>query len=181
MKIQRREKYGIVLDFLPHGHPFKGERSPVAQLLGQDFFTLLEVAPKRDVVLKQGDMVYLGPDKRDKIHHVLGRISANDLTQTAKIELERFVTDLVDKKKDFFIGFFNKSGPISMRLHQLELLPGIGKRHMWKILEERKATPFKSFDEIKERVELIPDPKKMIIKRIIEEMSETDKYRIFVG
>lgn len=181
MRIQRREKYGIVLDFLPHGHPFKGERNPVAQILGQDFFTLLEVAPKRDINLKQGDMVYLGPDKRDKIHHVLGRISSLDLTQTAKIELEHFVTDLVEKKKEFFINFFNKSGPISMRLHQLELLPGIGKRHMWKILDERKTDPFKSFDDIKSRVELIPDPKKMIIKRIIDEMSETDKYKIFVG
>lgn len=181
MRMQRREKYGIVLDFLPHGRPFKGERTPVAQVLGQDFFTLLEVAPKRDVQLKQGDLVYLGPDKRDKIHHVLGRISTRDLTQAAKIELESFTTQLVDKKKEFFVNFFNKSGPISMRLHQLELLPGIGKRHMWKILEERKKDPFSSFDDIKKRVELIPDPKKMIIKRIIDEMSDMDKYKIFVG
>lgn len=179
--IQRREKYAMVLDFLPHGHPFKDQRNPVAQVLGQEFFTLLEVVPKKDIALKQGDIVYLGPDKRDKIHHVLGRISISDLTQAGKIELENHVAQLVEKKNDYFLRFFNEAGPVSMRLHQLELLPGIGKRHMWKLLEERKQDKFKSFDDIKKRIELIPDPKKMIIKRIMEEMSNTDKYKLFVG
>ena len=142
LRQQRREKYGIVLDFLPHGHPLKGQRNPVAQVLGEDYFVLLEVIPKKEVRLKQGDKVYLGPDKRDKIHHIIGKINLSELTQTAKMELEIYVGELVDLKKEFFISFFNKAGPITMRLHQLELLPGIGKKHMWKIIEERKCIKY---------------------------------------
>jgi putative nucleotide binding protein len=181
LRQQRREKYGIVLDFLPHGHPLKGQRNPVAQVLGEDYFVLLEVMPKKDVALRQGDKVYLGPDRRDKIHHIMGKVNLSELTQTAKMELEIFVDKLVEGKKEFFIGFFNKAGPITMRLHQLELLPGVGKKHMWKILEERKEKQFESFEDIKKRIELIPDPKKLIIKRILEEMEGTDKYKLFVG
>ena len=66
-----------------------------------------------------------------------------------------------------------------MRMHTLELLPGLGKKHMWVILEERQIKPFESFQDIKERVKLLPDPKMSIIKRIIKELEGNEKYRIF--
>jgi len=65
-------------------------------------------------------------------------------------------------------------------LHQLELLPGVGKRHLWAIITERKKKPFKSFDELKDRVPLLPNPEKLIVKRILGELQDVDKYRIFV-
>ena len=42
------------------------------------------------------------------------------------------------------IEFFNKAAPLTTRMHQLELLPGLGKKHMWEIIEERKDKPFES-------------------------------------
>ena len=63
-------------------------------------------------------------------------------------------------------------------MHQLELLPGMGKKHMWEIIEARKE-PFKNFDDIKKRIKLMPDPKKLIVKRILAEISGTEKHRIF--
>ena len=64
-------------------------------------------------------------------------------------------------------------------MHQLELLPGLGKKHMWEIIEERKDKPFESFDDIKKRVKLMPDPEKAIIKRIISEIQGKEKHKIF--
>ncbi len=52
--------------------------------------------------------------------------------------------------------------------------------HLWAIIDERKSKPFESFTEIKKRVPLLPDPEKMVIKRIIGEMEDKDKYRVFV-
>ena len=77
------------------------------------------------------------------------------------------------------IDFFNKAGPINMRLHQMELLPGIGKKHTTMILEERDIEPFKSFEDIKNRVKLVPDPKKTIMRRIYVELNNEDKHRLF--
>ena len=52
---------------------------------------------------------------------------------------------------------------------------------MWKILEEREERPFESFDDIKKRVDFLPDPKKTIVKRLIFEFEDGDKYKLFVN
>lgn len=176
-----REEYGTVLDFLQHGHSFSQERGAVAQVLGEKYLVLLEVVPRKEIFLKPGDRVYLGPDRRDQIHHIAGRIRMDKLTQTAKMELQAIIEKLVNEKEKEFVEFFNKCGPISTRLHTLEILPGIGKKHMWDIINARKEKPFESFADIRNRVKLIPDPRQSIIKRIMEEMEEKDKYNLFVG
>jgi putative nucleotide binding protein len=180
MRRNLKEDYAIVLDFLPHGRPFSGRRIPVAQVLGENYFILLEVVPKKGISLEPNERIYLGPDKRDKVHHVVGRIKLGDLTNAARVGLPQIIEELVQKREREFVEFFNRAGPITTRFHQLELLPGIGKRHMWKILEEREKKKFESFEEIKQRIDLLPDPKKAVIKRIIEELEGKDKYKIFV-
>ena len=176
-----KEEYGVVLDFLPHGHANSGRRIALAQVLGEKHLVLLEAVPKKGLFLKPGERVYIGPDKREKIHHIAGRINYKILTETAKLELKNLIEEIVDKREKEFVEFFNKCGSISTRLHTLEILPGIGKKHMWEIIKERKGNPFKSFEDIKERINLIPDPRQSIIKRISEELQEKDKYRLFVG
>ncbi len=178
---RRTEEYGIVLDFLPNGYPYDRTREPVAQVLGEKYFTLLDVAPRKGIILTPGERVYLGPEKRDRIHHIIGRIKYDKLTSTAKIELEHVVKELVEKREKEFIEWLNKCGAITMRLHQLELLPGIGKKHMWEILSKRDEKPFESFEDVKNRMPSLPDIKKAIINRIIIEIKGEDKYKVFTG
>jgi len=177
----KKEEYGIVLDFLPHGHIGQARRMPVAQIVGTKHLSLLEVVPKKDVFLKPREKVYIGPEKREKIHHISGKIPYSKLTQTAKMELESIIKEAVNKNIDKIVEFFNTCGPISTRLHQLELIPGIGKKHMWKILEEREIKPFKDIEDLKTRVPLIPNPVKAVIHRIIEELEERDKYKLLIN
>ena len=178
---KHQEEYGIVLDFLSHGHVSSRTRNAVAQILGEKYLVLLEVIPKKGIYIKPGERVYIGHDKRDKVHHVAGRISFDKLTETAKIELENIINKVVDEKESRFVDFFNKSGPVSTRLHTLEIIPGIGKKHMQDILQERRIEPFKSFEDLRKRVKLIPDPKQAIIKRIYQELQNKDKYKLFIG
>jgi putative nucleotide binding protein len=51
---------------------------------------------------------------------------------------------------------------------------------MWELLEKRKEKEFENFEDIKERVKLLPDPEKVVIRRIISELKGSDKYKIFV-
>lgn len=176
-----REDYGIVLDFLTHGHAGSRIRSAVAQVLGEQHLVILEVVPRKGVSLQPGEKIYIGPDKREKVHHVAGRVPYEKLSQTAKGELDRLIENIVDEREEEFVKFYNKCGPISTRLHTLEILPGIGKKHMWDIINARKEKPFESFEDIKTRVKLIPDPRESILKRIMEEIQQKDKYRLFVG
>ena len=123
----------------------------------------------------------MGEGKRDQVHHIIGRIPLNKLTQTAKIQLESVIKDLVKANEKKFVYFFNNAGPINTRRHQIELLPGIGKKHMWEILEKRKEKLFENFEDIKKRVKLMPNVESTVIKRILMELDDEDKYKLFVG
>lgn len=182
---QIKEEHAIVLDFLQHGHAFDTRpahlKSSIAQAIGKTHFILLELVPKKGIFLQPMKEVYIGEGKRDEIHHIFGKIAYDKLTQTAQHELEFVILELVMKNEKRFVDFFNKCGPISTRRHQLELLPGIGKKHMWEVLEQRKEKPFENFEDIKKRVKLMPNPEKSVVKRIINELKNDDKYKLFVG
>ena len=120
--MRQSEEFALVLDFLPHGHPFEEKRIPVAQVIGEKHFSLLEVIPKKGVFLIPGQKVYIGDEKREEIHHVKGRIKVRNLTRTARAELEMVIGNIIDDNEGDYVTFFNKSIPITTRLHQLELL-----------------------------------------------------------
>ena len=179
-----REETAVVLDFLPNGYPFESRQGqvnmPIVQALGKNHLILLELVPKRDINVQPNEEVYIGEGKRDKIHHINGKLRAERLTPTARAELEFIITDLVHKDEQRFIDFFNKAQPLSTRMHSIELIPGMGKKRMWEILDERKGEPFKDFADFKKRVKLLPDPEKAIIKRIMEEITTEQKHYLFV-
>jgi putative nucleotide binding protein len=183
-KIEREEK-AFILDFLKNGYPTDmrplHQKTAIAQAIGLNKFTLLEVVPKKDEFLQPLEEVYIGEGKRDKIHHIIGRLPPSKLTNTARLELDDAVNTLIDTKEEEFLNFFNKAGPINMRMHQLELLPGIGKRHTEEILKEREESDFVSFADITERVKLVPNPKNVILKRILVELNNEDKHKIFTA
>ncbi len=172
------EEHGIVLDSMPYGKSADARKEPLAQLIGIDNFTLLEVVPKPGAQLSVGEKVFIGKGDRDKIDHIRGRVSYFELTSAAKAELERALRTIIDSREAEFIAFFNKCGPVTIRLHQLELLPGVGKKHMLDILAQREKKPFESFKDLSTRVTLLPDPHKLIVERILEELKGESKYYI---
>lgn len=175
-----KEDYAIILDYLPNGYPLGGRMSPIAQAVGEKNLSLLELVPRRGVTLESKEKVYIGPDKRDKIYYISGRLPRDKITETAKIQLQEFITNLVAEQEKKFVDFFNNAPAINTRLHQIELLPGFGKKHMQEILTERAKKPFESFEDIRERVSNLPDPKKAIEKRILEEFLEVQRFNLFV-
>ncbi|HII15988.1 MAG TPA: DUF655 domain-containing protein [Nanoarchaeota archaeon] len=179
-----KEENAIILDFLPNGYPFDNRpmfrKTAIAQALGTSHFSLLELIPKKDENLQAMQEVYIGEGKRDIIHHVSGKLAPEKMTETAKAALEDAVRLLVQRDKQRFLSFFNTAGAITTRMHQIELLPGIGQKHMWEIVEQRQEKPFATFEEMRERIKLLPDPEKAVVKRIISEINSEDKYRLFV-
>jgi len=176
-----KDDYIIVLDFLPHGKSSDRKAEPLIQGLGEKHFNLLEIVIKDDVKIKVNDKIYIGEEKRDQVKYIRGRIRYSELTSFAKSSLEEIISKLIDDNEKQFVNFFNVAGPVTTRLHSLELLPGIGKKHMWNIITEKKKKKFETFKELQERVTMLPDPKKMITRRIMDELEGKDRYRLFVG
>lgn len=179
------EDHVYILDYLPQGHPdrISYRREPLAYGLGELEFKLLELTPNPNFTINIGDRVYIGKDmsQRDAILSVRKRVSYQDMTAAAQSELPFILEDIVLKNEEKFIRVFNDAQPVTTRLHMLELLPGLGKKTMWHILEERKKMPFVTFSDLSERITTLHQPEKIIVRRIIQEMEDpSEKYRIFV-
>jgi putative nucleotide binding protein len=175
-----KEENAIILDFLPYGYPMGKRMSPIAQAIGENTLILLELIPRRGVTLAVKEKVYIGTGKRDKIYFIAGRLQKDKLTETAKIQLQEFVEKLVAEQEKKYVDFFNNAQAINTRLHQIELLPGFGRKHTKEILDEREKKPFASFEDIKARAPSLPDPKKAVEKRIMEELLERQRFNLFV-
>jgi putative nucleotide binding protein len=176
-----KEETAIILDYLPNGYPLERKMMPLAQAIGKKTLILLELVPRRGEKLDVGEEVYIGEGKRDKIYYILGRLHRDKLTESAKNQLQDFVEKIVKETEQRFVDFFNKSEAINKRLHQIELLPGFGKRHMQEILKQRKEQEFASFEDMKKRIQNLPDPEKAIQKRILAELINTERYNLFVN
>ena len=179
------KEYAYVLDFLEHGRPGSrptgraGYRAgALIQCIGEEFFTLLEALVKEGLALKPSDRVYVGKDAREEVTYIIGRIGFEELTATAKAELPLTISKIVANREQWFVNFFNTARAITPRMHALELIPGIGKKYMWQVLNERDRKPFSSYEDIMKRTEL-PSPVKLITKRVLEELEGESKYRLF--
>ncbi|MBI2578094.1 MAG: DUF655 domain-containing protein [Candidatus Aenigmarchaeota archaeon] len=176
-----KEEHCVILDFLPNGYPDRRHAEPVAQALGTSFFSLLELVPREGINLSQEEEVYIGEGKRDKIRFIKGQLQYNELTNMAQNTLEDVMNKIVSGSEAQFVDFFNKAKMITPRMHQLQLLPGVGKKHLSDLLDERRKKPFESFADINQRVKFFPDPKKTIIARVLEELRNDEKYCLFVN
>jgi len=185
------EEYAYVLDYLSQGRtdPTNPQRpmrrEPIVLAVGEKEFKLFELLPQKDVMLSIGDRVYIGKEveQRDKIHSVKGRIGYNKLTHTASAELPYIIEEIIKTNEERFVEFFNNAHPINTRYHMLELLPGMGKKMMWAVVNEMKENgPYTGLENLEERVSIVHHPEKVLAKRIEYEIKErTLKYRLFVA
>jgi len=81
----QKEENAVVLEYLPNGYPLEGKMMPLAQAIGKQNLVLLELVPRKGVSLESGEEVYIGPDKREKIYYILGRLKRENWTFKGKI------------------------------------------------------------------------------------------------
>jgi len=164
-------KEAIVLDKTQREIQFK--QTNIIQCLGISNFALLELYSDTSVKIM---------DKISTENEIVKRINYKKLTNTAKKELEKAVENIVLENETRFVNFFNNSKPISIRRHQLDLLPMVGKKHKLMLLDHLKRKgKFNSFEEIR-NIDMMPDPTHIIVSRIIEEIEGGPdiKYYLFI-
>jgi len=174
-----KEDYATVLEYLPNGYPLERKMMPIVQAIGKKNFTLLELVPRRGIGIEVGEDVYIVEGKRDKVYYILGRLKREKLTEPAKAQLQEIVRLRIKEDEEKIVKFFNEANAINKRLHLIELIPGMGKKHMQEILKQREEKPFETFKEMKERIPNLPDPEKAVEKRILQELTTMEKYNLF--
>ena len=177
--MNKREEYAIVLAYLPAGDLTKNIKEPLVYAIGKDYFTLLLLTLKPGVTVNLFEELYVGEGQRQKVRSILRRVGINDLPEIAKANLEKVIKDLIRKNEKRYVEFFNKAGPLNIKVHTLELLPNIGKVTVQKIIEERQKKPFESFEDIEKRVKGIGKVEDIIYQRIIQELSGKERIKLF--
>ncbi len=180
MQEEKKEEYAYVLDFMFSGKSSSTRSEPIAQLIGERWFTLLEATTKPGSSLSVGERVYIGSGERDKVSLIKFRISYAALTQTSKNELNNVIYNIIKTNEKRFVDVFNDAGALNIREHSLELLPGVGKKHLTTILKERSTKRFESFADIAKRVALMQDPEKLIAERVVIELQGSERFYLFV-
>ncbi|MCX6642791.1 MAG: DUF655 domain-containing protein [Candidatus Bathyarchaeota archaeon] len=179
---KKYEEYAYVLDFLFHGRSGQSgtphTQSGLLQLIGDSYCTLLEASPIKDENYTVREKIFVGKGERARVSHIIGRIRYADLSGSAKAELPGILELVVAENEPYFVTFFNISQQVTPSMHSLDLIPGVGKKLMFHIVNIREKTPFKSFKDIEERANL-KDPAKQVAKRIFDELSQTEKYLLF--
>jgi putative nucleotide binding protein len=179
------ENFAYILDYLPNGRQTdRGfHREPLALAVGEDELKLFELVPRPNAKLAAGARVPLVPEAGvpPPIDHVRRRIGYDELTVSGRSELPVALERIVKSNEPRFLRFFNEAPAVSRRFHLLELLPGIGKKTMQQIVDERKRAPFTSFADLEARLH-VKSPEKLIVGRIEQELSGVeDKYHLFVA
>lgn len=172
----------VVLDFLAHGRTEDDrpqyQKQPLVYAIDREDFALYELVMEDDAGVSIGDRVDIYDG--ESIQRV-NQVDHEDLPSGASSELEYAIEDIVEEDAQRFVDFFNDAQPITLRLHQLNLLPGIGKKLRNNILDERKRKPFESYDDLEDRISGLHSPREVLAERILEELTEDDlKYRLFV-
>jgi putative nucleotide binding protein len=166
-----------------HGHLRENKpswaKTPIAQVLTFPDFVLYEVKTNKNSDLQiQEQETYEIFLNEGKLRDVLNKIDYNDLTSTSKALILPILEKQVLNFEEEFINFFNNSTSITPRMHALKLLPGIGQKHMWEIIETRERQKFVTFEDISDRTS-ISAPAKLIAQRIIKELQRDVKYYLF--
>lgn len=174
------EEYAYVIEYLPQGRSTDIKKEPLVQLIGSQFFTLLEATVKPEAIISIGQKVYIGKNQRTEIDRIKKKLSYSELTQSAKDNIPIVMKAIVMEHEAEFVNFINKATPISIRVHQLELLPGVGKKHLEALLTEREKKPFENFNDLKKRIPTISDPAVLFVYRIMSELEGKEKHYLFV-
>jgi putative nucleotide binding protein len=180
------EEYAVVLDHLPYGRPDddrpQHQKPEVAYAVGEATFDLFELTLAADADVSIGDRLVVAPEADREVVSRYREVGYDDLSRGAEQELEYVVEEIVERHPQRFLDYFNEAQPLTLRLHQLNVLPGIGEKLRNDILDSRKYDgPFESFEELEDRISGLHDPKGTVVERVLEELREDEeiKYRAF--
>ena len=170
----------MVLDFYPQGKALSQNRAedynPLAVVITSQSFQFFDVIVSPGMKFAVSERLML-TTKNKKILR-FERIQFNQLSESALDILPEIILGVVFRSEPRFMSFLNKAHPLTTQMHQLQLLPGIGQKRMWTILEARKNAHFSSFTDFIQRTG-ISDPASILFERIFSELEGTPKYRLF--
>ncbi len=120
--------------------------------------------------LSSGKKLALPEDESSEIAMVLGRGRFRELPNTAQLALVDVVKQILSDNPKPSLTFYNRAGPVSLKFHAFQLLPGVGPSKAKKMIQSRTSMGWFSFEEVDEACEI--DSLQLISERLVEELED---------
>jgi putative nucleotide binding protein len=170
----------FVLDYYPQGKSLSQKNSqsfnPLIVVITSNKFQFFDVILNKGRKIEVGELIDVSQKGLER--SVMKEIGYNELSDSAVDFLPEAIKKIVKKSESRFVNFLNSAQPVTTQMHRLQLLPGIGNKRLWQILEARKKTKFLDFNDFTVRTG-ISDPLGLFVNRILQEIKGTERYHIF--
>ena len=100
----------------------------------------------------------------------LSEVRLKDLSGSSQQELVGALSASICNDPERHISFYNSAGPMSLKFHAFQLLPGIGNSKALQMVKERGVTGWNSFDEVDEACGI--ESVRLLAERYVKEMED---------
>ncbi|MBS71322.1 MAG: hypothetical protein CMO20_00015 [Thermoplasmata archaeon] len=148
-----------------------GEGGGVIYCISENHLHLIKARAKPGVGnLEVGQKLTMPEDESSEIAIVLGRSRYRELSNSAQFALTDVVKQILSDNPDPSLTFYNRAGPVSLKFHAFQLLPGVGQKKVKQMLDKRTSIGWLSFEEIDESCSI--DSLQLIAERLVEELED---------
>ncbi len=103
---------------------------------------------------------------------ILGALRHRDLSPRGVSQLRESITDVINENPEIYLGFYNRAGPVSLKMHAFQLLPGIGQSTAQQMVRSRGSVGWDSLDAVSAACDI--DAAASLAARLTEEMQDPD-------
>tara|TARA_B100000959_G_scaffold133608_1_gene140051 strand:+ start:7604 stop:8176 length:573 start_codon:yes stop_codon:yes gene_type:complete len=100
----------------------------------------------------------------------LSEVRLKDLSGSAQQELVPSLSSSISVNPDCHLAFYNSAGPMSLKFHAFQLLPGIGNSKAMQMVQARGMAGWSSFEEVDNVCGI--DSIKLLAERYVKEMED---------
>jgi len=145
------------------------DRRPIGmeiQCLSRPSLFLLRARISGEESVKVGDEI---PTNSDKLG-TPSEVRLKDLKGSAFQELLPSLASSISYNPDRHLSFYNSAGPMSLKFHAFQLLPGIGNSKALQMVRLRGSSGWESFEKIDEDCGI--ESIKLLAERYVKEMED---------
>jgi predicted nucleic acid-binding OB-fold protein len=107
----------------------------------------------------------------DRVHvSLLGGLRHRDLSPRGVTQLADSITAIINENPAVYLGFYNRAGSVSLKMHAFQLLPGIGQSKASRMVKARGRVGWDTLDAVSANCEI--DAAAALGVRLAEEMQD---------
>ncbi len=101
---------------------------------------------------------------------LLGALRHRYLSPRGVAQLVDTITSIINEKPAVYLGFFNRAGSVSLKMHAFQLLPGIGQSKATRMVKARGRVGWETLEAVSAGCEI--DAAATLAARLAEEMQD---------